>query len=230
MTGRAQVIEFADFWTGRSCLLANSILRIPPNRATEEDRSAHPFNPQAADGELRLGNLFLAEARLRHKSIALRRRSEMLLLEQPDRALALIDVRIKAVTAMRPPHLPHQIIDATFQRAHAPIARLKASGRGLDLAHDVVQEDFGFVARDCRSHGFPHLCGPGPLGETLMHRHRRRAAQAGHESRRSSRHQPQGDGAGRRRHQKICTGRLRDLHHQPARHHGMAPAKGLLIA
>jgi hypothetical protein len=32
MTGRAQVIEFADFWTEGSCLLANSILRIPSNR------------------------------------------------------------------------------------------------------------------------------------------------------------------------------------------------------
>src|SRR5215831_9694712 len=31
MTGRAQVIEFADFWTEGSCLLANSILRIPSN-------------------------------------------------------------------------------------------------------------------------------------------------------------------------------------------------------
>jgi len=33
MTGRAQVIEFADFWTEGSCLLANSILRIERSRA-----------------------------------------------------------------------------------------------------------------------------------------------------------------------------------------------------
>ena len=32
MIGRAQVIEFADFWTEGSCLLANSFLRIPSNR------------------------------------------------------------------------------------------------------------------------------------------------------------------------------------------------------
>ena len=37
-------------------------------------------------------------------------------------------------------------------------------------------------------------------GRRGLHRHRRRAAQARHEPRRSARHQSQGDGAGRRRH------------------------------
>ena len=36
-----------------------------------------------------------------------------------------------------------------------------------------------------------------------VHRHRRRAAQARHEPRRPARHQHQGDGAGRRRHQEV---------------------------
>ena len=60
-----------------------------------------------------------------------------------------------------------------------------------------------------------------------LHRHRRRAAQARHEPRRSARHQPQGDGAGRLRHQEIRAGRLRDLHHQSARRHGLGAAEGL---
>ena len=60
-----------------------------------------------------------------------------------------------------------------------------------------------------------------------MHRHRRRAAQARHEPRRSARHQPQGDGAGRRRHQEIRAGRLRHLHHQSARRDGLGAAEVL---
>ncbi len=43
----------------------------------------------------------------------------------------------------------------------------------------------------------------GDRGRRCLHRHRRRAAQARHEPRRSARHQSQGDGAGRRRHQEI---------------------------
>ncbi len=60
-----------------------------------------------------------------------------------------------------------------------------------------------------------------------LHRHRRRAAQARHEPRRSSRHQPQGHGAGRRRHQEIRAERLRHLHHQPARRDGVGAAEVL---
>ena len=59
------------------------------------------------------------------------------------------------------------------------------------------------------------------------HRHRGRAAQARHEPRRPARHQPQGDGRGRRGHQGACAGRLRHLHHQPARRHGLGAAEVL---
>ena len=55
-------------------------------------------------------------------------------------------------------------------------------------------------------------------------RHRRRAAQAGHEPRRSARHQPQGDGGGGRGHQGQCPERLRHLHHQSARRDGVGAA------
>ena len=67
-------------------------------------------------------------------------------------------------------------------------------------------------------------------GADGVHRHRRRAAQARHEPRRSARHQPQGDGAGRRRHQEIRAERLRHLHHQPARRHGVGAAEVLRAA
>ena len=62
-----------------------------------------------------------------------------------------------------------------------------------------------------------------------VHRHRRRAAQARHEPRRSSRHQPEGDGAGRRRHPQICAGCVRHLHHQSARRDGVGAAAGLRL-
>ena len=67
----------------------------------------------------------------------------------------------------------------------------------------------------------------GDRGRRGLHRHRRRAAQAGHEPRRSPQHQSQGDGAGRRRHQEIRAERLRDLHHQSARRHGVGAAEVL---
>ena len=57
------------------------------------------------------------------------------------------------------------------------------------------------------------------------HRHRRRAAQAGHEPRRPARDQPQGDEGGRRGHQGPRPGRVRDLHHQPARRDGLGAAR-----
>ena len=60
-----------------------------------------------------------------------------------------------------------------------------------------------------------------------LHRHRRRAAQAGHEPRRPARHQPQGDEVGRRGHRRARPGRLRHLHHQPARRHGLGAARVL---
>ena len=59
-----------------------------------------------------------------------------------------------------------------------------------------------------------------------LHRHRRRAAQARHEPRRSPEHQSQGHGAGRRRHQEVCPRRLRHLHHQPAGRDGVGAAEG----
>ena len=57
------------------------------------------------------------------------------------------------------------------------------------------------------------------------HRHRRRRPQAGHEPRRSARHQPQGDEGGRRGHQGQRARRVRDLHHQPARRDGLGAAR-----
>ena len=67
----------------------------------------------------------------------------------------------------------------------------------------------------------------GDRGRRRLHRHRRRAAQARHEPRRPARHQPQGDGAGRRRHHEIRAEGLRHLHHQPARRHGLGAAEVL---
>ena len=58
-----------------------------------------------------------------------------------------------------------------------------------------------------------------------LHRHRRRRPQAGHEPRRPARHQPQGDEGGRRGHQGARPGRLRHLHHQPARRDGLGAAR-----
>ena len=57
------------------------------------------------------------------------------------------------------------------------------------------------------------------------HRHRRRRPQAGDEPRRSARHQSQGDEGGRRGDQEQRPGRLRDLHHQPARRDGLGAAR-----
>ena len=57
-------------------------------------------------------------------------------------------------------------------------------------------------------------------GADVCNRHRRRAAQAGHEPRRPDRHQPEGHEGRRRGHQGPRPQRLRHLHHQPARRHG----------
>ena len=62
-------------------------------------------------------------------------------------------------------------------------------------------------------------------GGGRRHRHRRRAAQTGHEPRRSARHQPEGDEGRRRGHQGQRSGRLRHLHHQPARRDGLGAAR-----
>ena len=62
-------------------------------------------------------------------------------------------------------------------------------------------------------------------GRRCRDRHRRHAAQARHEPRRSHRDQPQGHGAGGRRLAQICAGSLRHLRHQPARRHGVGAAE-----
>ena len=64
-------------------------------------------------------------------------------------------------------------------------------------------------------------------GRRRLHRHRRQPAQARHEPRRPSRDQPQGHGAGRRRHQEIRAEGLRHLHHQSARRDGVGAAEVL---
>ena len=76
-----------------------------------------------------------------------------------------------------------------------------------------------------QARGHQRLRGDG--GRRRLHRHRRRAAQARHEPRRSARHQPQGDGPGRRRLEEIRAQRLRHLHHQSARRHGVGAAEVL---
>ena len=75
----------------------------------------------------------------------------------------------------------------------------------------------------CEVPGRQRLCRYRRLG--CLYRDRRCAAQAGHEPRRPSRHQSEGDGTGRRRHQEICAERFCDLHHQPARRDGMGAAE-----
>ena len=96
-------------------------------------------------------------------------------------------------------------------------------GKALDLAQSSPVE--GFDARIVGTNSYEV-----DRGRRGLHRHRRRAAQAGHEPRRSSRHQSQGDGAGRRRHQEIRAERLRHLHHQSARRHGLGAAEMLRAA
>ena len=93
-------------------------------------------------------------------------------------------------------------------------------GKALDIAQSSPVEGF-----NANLTGAQRLLGH--RGRRRLHRHRRRAAQARHEPRRPARHQPQGDGAGRRRHREICPERLRHLHHQPARRHGLGAAEVL---
>jgi malate dehydrogenase len=93
-------------------------------------------------------------------------------------------------------------------------------GKALDIAQSSPVE--GFDAKLSGANDYA-----GIEGADVVHRHRRRAAQARHEPRRPSRHQPEGHGAGRRRHQAICAERLRHLHHQPARRDGLGAAEVL---
>ncbi len=65
-------------------------------------------------------------------------------------------------------------------------------GKSLDLAQSSPVD--GFDAKFTGTNSYE-----AHRRRRCLHRHRRRAAQAGHEPRRSSRHQSQGDGAGRRR-------------------------------
>jgi malate dehydrogenase len=66
-------------------------------------------------------------------------------------------------------------------------------GKALDMAQPAPVEGFDAKLRGTQDYGHRRF--------GRHHRHRRRAAQARHEPRRPARHQPQGDGAGRRRHQ-----------------------------
>ena len=67
-------------------------------------------------------------------------------------------------------------------------------GKALDLAQCGPVE--GFDAKITGTNDYADIA-----GADVVHRHRRRAAQAGHEPRRPARHQPQGDEGGRRGHQ-----------------------------
>ena len=69
-------------------------------------------------------------------------------------------------------------------------------GKSLDLAQSAPVD--GFDARMSGTNAYDAIEGAG------LHRHRRRAAQARHEPRRSPRHQSQGHGAGRRRLRKYA--------------------------
>ena len=133
--------------------------------------------------------------------------------------------------------------------ARPKIALIGAGQIGGTLAHLIGLKELGDVVLFDIAEGIPAGQGARPravlAGRRLrrafhrhqflrrhrrrrgLHRHRWRAAQARHEPRRSARHQPQGDGAGRRRHQEIRAQRVRDLHHQPARRHGLGAAEGL---
>ena len=75
------------------------------------------------------------------------------------------------------------------------IAEGMPQGKALDL--QPVRPDRRLRRED---HRHQRLCRHRRRGRD--HRHRRRAAQAGHEPRRPARHQPQGDEGGRRRHQE----------------------------
>ena len=78
------------------------------------------------------------------------------------------------------------------------IAEGLPQGKALDLAQAVAGRR---LRRQLSGHAIDYA---DHRGRRCRDRHRRRAAQARHEPRRSSRHQPQGDGAGRRGHQEIC--------------------------
>ena len=93
-------------------------------------------------------------------------------------------------------------------------------GKGLDIAESSAGRRLRRqVRRDPGLRGDP--------GRGRGDRHGRRAPQARHEPRRLVGYQPQGHGGSRRRHQAIRAGRLRDLHHQPARPDGVGAAKVL---
>ena len=67
-------------------------------------------------------------------------------------------------------------------------------GKALDIAQAGPVDDF-----DAKLKGTSDYADI--AGADVVHRHRRRRAQARHEPRRSARHQPQGDEGGRRGHQ-----------------------------
>ena len=133
--------------------------------------------------------------------------------------------------------------------ARAKIALIGAGMIGGTLAHIAAREELGDVVLFDIVEGVPQgkaldLAEATPVfgadvapegrqrlrrhrRRRRLHRHRRRAAQAGHEPRRPAGHQPEGDEGGGRGHQDPRAGRLRDLHHQPARRHGLGAARVL---
>ena len=82
-------------------------------------------------------------------------------------------------------------------RRHRPVRHRRRRAAGQGARHRRVSP----------GRGLRRQASPAPTtmqaiaGADVVHRHRRRAAQARHEPRRSARHQPQGDGGGRRGHQ-----------------------------
>ena len=103
---------------------------------------------------------------------------------------------------------------------HRPVRRGRGRAAGQGARPQPVRPGRGLRRED---HRLERLCRH--RRRRRDHRHRRRRPQAGHEPRRSARHQPQGDEGGRRGHQGQRPGRLRDLHHQPARRDGLGAAR-----
>ena len=93
-------------------------------------------------------------------------------------------------------------------------------GKGLDIAQAGAVE--GYDAKYKPTNAYADIEGADVIIITAGV-----PQEARHEPRRSARHQPQGDGAGRRRHQEVRAQRLRHRHHQPARRHGVGAAEGL---
>jgi malate dehydrogenase len=101
-----------------------------------------------------------------------------------------------------------------------PVRHRRGHAAGQGARHQPVGPVEGFDAKITGTNDYKPIA-----GADVVHRHRRRPAQAGHEPRRPARHQPQGDEAVGEGIKKHAPERLRHLHHQPARRHGLGAAE-----